>query len=110
MDVEVTLTQMRSLIEDIHAADESDAKRDKAWCEAQATRASELADAAAALDEWLTKGGFPPAAWTRPGVTPPTRRTCNVCGAVVPVLRGIGPVYGCLHGTHPANGHRKATT
>lgn len=56
MDPDETLTLLRATIGTVRAADSAFAA---------AVAAGVLADHAAALDEWLSKGGFLPAAWSR---------------------------------------------
>jgi hypothetical protein len=57
MDPNATLAELRDLI-----AKWQGAGSHGAWTEAQADRTIELA---ADLDRWISKGGFPPAAWVR---------------------------------------------
>ena len=57
MDPNAALENMRSAIKAYDAAvnaENGDAEADAAW---------ELSEAARALDEWLSKGGFLPTAW-----------------------------------------------
>jgi hypothetical protein len=56
MDPDEALAQMRTAIETVWAAQSS---------VSAATAADTLAEHAAALDQWLSKGGFLPAAWSK---------------------------------------------
>ena len=56
MDPDAALAQMREAIETLWAARSS---------VAAAAAADSIAEHAAALDQWLSKGGFLPAAWSR---------------------------------------------
>ena len=56
MDPDAALAQMREAIETLWAAKSS---------VAAAAAADSIAEHAAALDQWLSKGGFLPAAWSR---------------------------------------------
>ena len=56
MDPDAALAQMREAIKTLWAAESS---------VAAAAAADSLAEHAAALDQWLSKGGFLPAAWSR---------------------------------------------
>lgn len=56
MDPDATLLSLREAIETVWAAESS---------VAAAAAADQVAEYAAALDQWLSKGGFLPAAWSR---------------------------------------------
>lgn len=56
MDPDEALAQMRTAIETVWAAQSS---------VSAATAADTLAEHASALDQWLSKGGFLPAAWSK---------------------------------------------
>jgi hypothetical protein len=66
MDVNATLAELRELT----AAWEAAGSRGP-WTTQQADRTIELA---ADLDAWMSRGGFPPAAWARFGATAGPRR------------------------------------
>jgi hypothetical protein len=56
VDPDETLAQLREAIEAVWAAESS---------VAAAAAADHVAEYAAALDQWLSRGGFLPAAWSR---------------------------------------------
>ncbi len=56
MDPDEALAQMRTAIETVWAAESS---------VAASAAADTLAEHAAALDQWLSKGGFLPQAWSK---------------------------------------------
>jgi hypothetical protein len=56
MDPDATLAQLRQAIETLWAAESS---------VAAASAADSIAEHATALDQWLSRGGFLPAAWSR---------------------------------------------
>ena len=56
MDPDEALAQLREAIESVWAAESS---------VAASSAADRVAEHAAALDQWLSRGGFLPAAWSR---------------------------------------------
>lgn len=62
MDVEETLRIIRATMQQMAAEDQT-----PTWGDATSRNyhqhARDLVEHVTALDEWLTKGGFPPAAW-----------------------------------------------
>jgi hypothetical protein len=62
MDPDEALRQLRAAIEAYHAAVGPDADRDAN----REAAACSMAEHAAALDRWLSAGGFLPTAWVQP--------------------------------------------
>ena len=61
MDPEAALEKIRALVREIQKLED-----DEADDEEFAGPASELAEAFDGLDQWMSKGGFPPGEWSDP--------------------------------------------
>lgn len=66
MDPDETLRQIRAKVEEIHGDPNDYAHGSDAW-NAWQDHAEELSELVAGLDDWLSRGGFPPQAWRPAG-------------------------------------------
>ena len=71
MDPNATLAQARAALARL---DDLDEQEDAPYIERRAECAADVVDAFRALDEWLTKGGFQPAAWVHGAPSRPWSR------------------------------------
>lgn len=86
MDPNETLRALRALVGRVNEPDwDAEAMDDADLGSLWASLAMDLAEHIEALDDWLTKGGFPPEAWQGASVA------VRPAGQVFAVVRRVGP-------------------
>jgi hypothetical protein len=82
MDPDVALTRLREHVRLVNDPATLPALR--------ATRAEWLAEEFEALDDWLSRGGFPPSAWNRPPLSfPQTLDELHALGRPTPAVAAV---------------------